>query len=360
MSLPTHGFAPLGRLLLTLAGGIAVLAGLRAAASIIGPIIIALIITVAWSPGSEWLRKRGWHPSVAALTGIALGVIGMALFVALVWSSMLQLQENLPGYQPRIAALQDLIKEKVADLPFDTSRLFASDLLNPGALVGYALKIVQEFTQTAGNLFLLVLLMAFMMLEAVRYPQKIKDALSGSPETIERLSQFSASIRSYVTINAIFGLAAAVLNTTVLLIMGVDFAIFWGVLSFLLSFLPNIGFIIALVPPTLLALIQFGFTRAIIVLVSYVIINFLMDNVIKPRFVGERLDLSPLFIVLSLVFWGWLLGPMGALAAVPLSIGARFLFESFEESRWLAYVMSDAGQKPVVVDLIPDDAEDFR
>ena len=353
-----RGFSPISRLVLTGAGAIAVLAGMRAAASIIGPILIALIITIAWSPGSEWLRKRGWKPSVAALTGIALGVIGLALFIVLVWTSLIQLQEKIPGYQPRIAALQDLVRDKVADLPIDTSRLFASDLVSPGAIVGYALKIVQRFTQTAGNLFLLVLLMAFMMLEAVRYPQKLREALSGSPETIERLGQFGASIRSYVTINAVFGLAAAVLDIILLLAVGVDFAIFWGVLSFLLSFLPNIGFIIALTPPTMLALIEFGFTRALIVLAGYILINFVMDNIIKPRFVGGRLDLSPLVVVLSLLFWGWLLGPMGALAAVPLSIGARFLFESFEESRWLAHLMSDAGPRPAVVEALQDQDQD--
>lgn len=354
----TSGFAPLARLLLTVAGAVAVLAGMRAAAAIIGPILIAMIITVAWSPGSEWLRNRGWHPGIAALTGIALGVLSVALFVALVWTSLMQLQENLPGYQPRIAAIQELVRNKVADLPLDTSRLFASDLARPDALVGYALKIVQRFTQTAGNLFLLVLLMAFMMLEAVRYPQKLRDALSGSPETIARLGEFSASIRSYVTINAIFGLVAALFDTVLLLSLGVDFAVLWGVLSFLLSFLPNIGFMIALTPPTLLALIQFGFTRALVVLAGYILINFIMDNVVKPRFVGVRLDLAPLVIVLSLVFWGWLLGPMGALAAVPLSIGSRFLFESFEESRWLAHLMSDAGPEPVVVASGNDDDEE--
>jgi predicted PurR-regulated permease PerM len=353
-----HGLSSIGRFLLTIAAGIAVLAGMRAASPIIGPILIAMIITVAWSPGSEWLRKRGWPASIAALTGIALGVMVLALFVVLVWTSLIQLQDNLPGYQPRIAALQQLIRDKVQDLPFDTSRMFTNDLVSPGAIVGYALKIVQQFTQTAGNLVILVILMAFMMLEAVRYPEKLHEALSGSPDTIERMRQFGASIRSYVTINATFGLAAAILDTTLLIALGVDFAVFWGVLSFLLSFLPNVGFIIALVPPTLLALIQFGFTRALLVLASYVLINFAMDNVIKPRFVGGKLDLSPLVVVVSLLFWGWLLGPMGALAAVPLSIGARFLFESFEESRWLAHLMSDAGPKPVAIPPIPDDDEE--
>jgi AI-2 transport protein TqsA len=348
-----RGFTPLSKLLLTLAAAIAVLAGVRVASPIIGPVLIAFIITVAWSPGSDWLRRRGWHPSAAALTGIALGVIGIALFVGLVWSSLIQLQENLPGYQPRIAALQQLIREKVADLPFDSSRILSSDVVSPGSIVGYALKVVQNVSQTAGNLLVLVLLMAFMMLEAVRYPQKLREAFASSPEVLRRFSEFGDSIRSYVGLNAVFGLGAALLDTVLLLSFGVDYAILWGVLSFLLSFIPNVGFIIALTPPTLLALIQFGFGRAIAVLAGYIVINFIVDNIIKPRFVGERFDLSPLVVVVSLLFWGWLIGPMGALAAVPLSIGAKFLFESFEDSRWIAHLMSDAGPKPVVVNAPP-------
>ena len=111
------------------------------------------------------------------------------------------------------------------------------------------------------------------------------------------------------------------------------------------------GFMIALVPPTLMAVVEYGFTRGLIVVIAYTVINFIVDNVIKPRFVGSTLDLSPLIVVVSLVFWGWLLGPMGALVAVPLSIGVKFFFESFEESMWLAHLMSDAGPKPVVLDV---------
>jgi AI-2 transport protein TqsA len=344
----TVGLSRLGRLLLTAGSAVAVLAGMRIAAPIIGPVLVALIITIAWSPGSDWLRKRGWNANAAALTGIALGIIGMALFVVLVWTSLIQLQQNLPGYQPRIEALQLVLREKLADLPIDTSRIFSSEVLNPASLVGYALRIVQNITQAAGNLFLLVLLMAFMMLEAIRYPQKLHESLSDSPAAVERFAEFGAGIRSYVGINAVFGLAAAALDTVLLLSLGVDFAILWGVLSFLLSFVPNIGFMIALAPPTLLALVQFGFGRAAGVFAGYVIINFIVDNIVKPRFVGGRLDLAPLVVVLSLVFWGWLIGPIGALTAVPLSIGLRFLLESFEESKWLAHLMSDSGPRPVI------------
>lgn len=354
----TSVLSPLGRILLTVASGVAVLAGMRAAAPIIGPVIIALIITIAWSPGSAWLRGKGWHPSVAALTGIVLGVIGMGLFVALVWSSLIQLQDNLPTYQPRVEALQQTISARLSDLPIDSSRLFSGEMLRPSALVGYAVGFVRKLTSAVGNLFFLVLLMAFMMLEAVRYPQKLRDALASSSTGVEQFNRFSARIREYVVINSIFGLIAAAINTVLLFVLGIDYAILWGVLSFLLSFVPNIGFAIALVPPALLALVQFGFARAGIVIAGYTLINFLVDNVFKPRFVGESLDLSALVVVLSLLFWGWLLGPIGALIAIPLSIAAKFLFEAFDESRWLAHLMSDQGVTPE--ELVTGDVEETK
>ena len=343
---------PLGRLLLTLASVVAVLAGMRAAAPVIGPVFIALLITIAWSPGSVRLRRHGWHPTVAALTGIVLGVIAMTVFVALVWMSLVQLQDRLPEYQPRVTAIQQTITEQLAALPIDTSRLFSSETLQPGALVGYALRAIRRLTETAGNLALLVLIMAFMMIEAVRYPEKLRDALASSSAAVDRANRFGASMRSYVVINAIFGLVAAVANTTLLLALGVDFAILWGVVSFLLSFVPNVGFLIALVPPAVLALVQFGFGRAGMVIAGYVVINFAVDTVIKPRFVGESLDLTPIAVVISLIFWGWLLGPVGALLAVPLSIAARFLLESFDESRWLAHLMSDKDPSPAAAAVV--------
>jgi predicted PurR-regulated permease PerM len=340
---------PLARLLLTLASAIAVLAGMRAAAPVIGPVFIALLITVAWSPASNRLRGRGWHPTVAALMGIVLGVIVVALFVALVWSSLVQLQTRLDeDYQPRVAAIQQAIVAWLAEHRIDSSRLFSSETLQPGAIVGWAVRFVRRLTETAGNLAVLVLLMAFMMIEAVRYPEKLREALASSSTAVERANRFGSGLRSYVVINSIFGLIAAVVNTALLFALGVDFAILWGVVSFLLSFVPNVGFVIALVPPALLALVQFGFARAGMVVLGYLVINFLVDTVIKPRFVGESLDLTPIVVVISLIFWGWLLGPIGALLAVPLSIAAKFLFESFEESRWLAHLMSDRDPKPLL------------
>jgi len=340
------GFSPIGRMLVITAAAVAILAGMRAAGPILGPIFVALVITIAWNPGAEWLRKRGFNATVAALAGIVVGVAVVGLVVALVWVSVIQLQDKLPTYQPRIAALQEMLTEKLRVLPIDTSGLLTSDAVKPASLVGYALRFIRQLTQTAGDLVVLVLLMAFMMLEAINFPAKLRSAFASSPATLQSFKGLGESIESYVVINALFGLGAAIVNTTLLLLLGVDFAFLWGVLSFLLSFVPNIGFIIALVPPTLLALIEFGFTRASIVLGGYILINFVSDNVIKPKFVGETIGLSPLVVVLSLLFWAWLLGPLGALVAVPLSIGVKFLFESFEDSKWIARLMSDHAALP--------------
>jgi len=339
--------SPFGRFMLIGACAVAMLAGMRVAAPVIGPVLIALLMTIAWSPGSRWLRERGWPATLAALTGVLLGVAMIALIVLLIWSSAQQLQDALPAYQARLSALRDSVTELLARLPFDTSGLASADALQPGALVERALAVVRGLSSTAGGFSLLILVMAFLMIESVRYPQKLFAAISIHADaehagaTATHVEQFVRSMRSYIALNTVFGLIAGVANTILLLALGVDFALLWGVLSFLLSFLPNIGFFLALVPPALLALLQFGLPRALMVTVGFIVINFLVDTVIKPRFIGESLDLSPAVVVLSLVFWGWLLGPVGALLAVPLSIAVKFLFDSFTEVRWLAYLMSD-------------------
>jgi AI-2 transport protein TqsA len=337
----THG--TLTRLLVTLAAAVLVLAGLRAAASVIGPVAIALLITIAWSPASQWLQQRGWHPILASLTGIVVGVTVVALLVVLIYSSLLQLESELPAYQERIGTLRDSVSDLLARLPFnvDTSQLASAEALQPEAIVGYVVGFIGGLTSTAGNLAILLLIMVFMMIEAVRYPQKLRTAFRASEASASRLDGFVTSMRSYVVINTIFGLIAAVANTLLLLALGVDLAILWGVLSFLLSFLPNIGVVLSVAPPALLALLQFGVGRALLVVAGFFVINLVVDNVIKPRYVGESLDLSPAVVVVSLVFWGWLLGPIGALLAVPFSIAARLLFDSHEESRWIGHLMSD-------------------
>ena len=146
-------------------------------------------------------------------------------------------------------------------------------------------------------------------------------------------------------INAGVGALAAVLNTILLAVVGVEGAVLWGVLSFFLSFIPSIGFLISVIPPAIMALVQFGWQTALIVVVLYIIINFLVDNVIKPKFIQEGVNISASVTFVSLIVWGWVLGPIGAILAVPMAIIIQSVFANREETRWVAYLMG-SGEEP--------------
>ena len=154
-------------------------------------------------------------------------------------------------------------------------------------------------------------------------------------------------------ISASAGLAAAVVNVILLAIIGVDFALLWGVLSFFMSFVPKIGFFLSLVPPAIMALIQFGLPQMLIVIVAYIVINNVIDNVIVPQFIQESVNISPTVTYLSLVLWAWVLGPIGAILAVPLAITLQAILASREETRWLAYMMG-SGKEPFESGAEPD------
>jgi len=164
--------------------------------------------------------------------------------------------------------------------------------------------------------------------------------LGSDNRLLGELQDINFGVRQYIVIKSWTGLLAAAANTVVLFALGVDFALLWGLLAFLLNYIPSVGFIIALVPPFILALVQYGIGKALIVLAAYIIITVITDNIIAPRAMGRGLDLSPLAVFVSLVFWAWVLGLVGALMAVPLLLMTKIFLARFDETRWLAAAIS--------------------
>jgi predicted PurR-regulated permease PerM len=160
-----------------------------------------------------------------------------------------------------------------------------------------------------------------------------------------------------MTINVGVGVLAALLNYILLLIVGVEFAVLWAILSFFLSFVPNVGFVLSFVPPAIMALLQFGPLEAGIVVAGYYVVNILVDSVIKPRFIRDELDLSPAVTFFSLLVWGWVLGPIGAILSIPMTMFVQALLESREQTRWMAYLLGD-GSKPYESTAEGDSAEE--
>jgi predicted PurR-regulated permease PerM len=189
-----------------------------------------------------------------------------------------------------------------------------------------------------------------MLLEALGFPAKVRHALPPDNPLKARMTHYGRDVRRYIWITTWVGMLAALVEVFLLLALNVDFALLWGILSWLMSYIPSIGYILALIPPLVLALLQHGWQTALIVLVGYFVINFVTDQFVKPRFYGEGLNISILWVFLSLVFWGWLLGPVGALLGIPLTMMVkRVLLEGSEDTQWLAGMM-EIGRAPPLED----------
>ena len=199
---------------------------------------------------------------------------------------------------------------------------------------------ISGLLDASNNLLLMLFLLVYLCADAERLPARVGAALGPDHPLFARVKQLNDGLRDYMLINGAIGIVVALARTVLLLAMGVDFALLWGVWSLLLTYVPTVGYPLALLPPMLIAFIQHGWQSAALVLVGYSLINVLAYNVLMPRCQGKSLDLSPFVVVVSLIFWGIVLGAMGALLAVPLTLALRSVLESSEHTRWLADLMA--------------------
>ena len=197
---------------------------------------------------------------------------------------------------------------------------------------------------------LILLTMTFILLEWSGFREKTRVAFAHSEEQLARFAEISDNIKKYLMLKTLISLATGVLVTVWLIILQVDFPLLWGTLAFVLNFIPNIGSLIAAVPPVLLAFLQMGFSGAVFTALGYLVVNFILANLIEPRVMGEGVGLSTLVVFLSLVFWGWVLGPIGMLLSVPLTMISRILLDAVDETRWIAVLMGPRQPESVPVE----------
>jgi predicted PurR-regulated permease PerM len=214
------------------------------------------------------------------------------------------------------------------------------DYFDPSAAMKIAANTLSSLGTALTNGFLILLTVVFILLEASSMPEKLKHALPRSTSSLDNFTRITYSVQRYLAMKTLLSAITGLTITVGMLILEVDYAILWGLLAFLLNYIPNIGSIIAAVPAVLLALIQHGIITAIIVAGIYVGVNVVIGNMVEPRFMGNRLGLSPLVVFVSLVFWGWILGPVGMLLSVPLTMILKIALETTDEWRWLAVLLS--------------------
>jgi predicted PurR-regulated permease PerM len=297
-----------------------IVAGLRAAAPIVGPLLLAMLLTASIAPVVLWQLRRGSSKTRAIVLTILGVIIASILIGSLVGLSVARLAQNLPTYEIKLVELRDSLVSFLAARGIEVSDWKTLEAFRPERLVQYAASFVRAIASAFSNAILVLLLIIFIVMETADLRLKHDKGLLPADSWWGRFFESGGDVRKYIFITTGTGLLGAIANFILLLIVGVDAPALWAFLSFLFNYIPNFGFIFSVIPPALLALLEFGITRAVIVVVGFILINAVVENVLKPRFIGQELELSLLEIFLSLIFWGWVLGAIGAILAVPLTI----------------------------------------
>lgn len=338
MSLPIEP-AALRNMLFVCAALVVILAGVQAASVILVPFLLATFIAIVCSPLIHWLM--GWRlPHWAALSVVLIVIILLGFLLAgLVGQSLTDLTRLQPQYRQQLGGQLGWIVEKLAVFNIHLDRQQLMDYLDPGALMSMTIRLLSGLGGVMGNLFLILLTVVFMLLEASSISGKIHLALHDPEMKLRQIDRFLAAVNRYLAIKTLVSLGTGLAVGVLLWALDVRYFVLWSVLAFLLNYIPNIGSIIAALPVIAQVVVFQGPMTALLVAAGYMVINTVVGSVIEPRWMGRDLGLSTLVVFLSLIFWGWLLGTVGMLLSVPLTIIVKIALESTDEGRWLAVLL---------------------
>jgi len=334
-----------GNVLISLAAFVIVVAGMKAAAPLLVPFLLALFITVIIASPFGWLQDKGLPAGLALLMVMVVFIVLVLLVGALIGSSLDDFSRTFPAYQARLQESTADLVQWLGGMGIVISNEAVTEYMNPGKAMELASGMLSSLGGILTNSFLILVTVIFLLLEASSFPGKWRAAANNADVTLSHFSTATQNINHYMGIKTLTSLATGVTVAIGLWVIGVDYPMLWGVLAFLFNFVPNIGSIIAAVPAVLLALVQLGVTQALLAAGVYLVVNVLIGTFAEPRFMGRGLDLSTLVVFLSLVFWGWVLGPVGMLLSVPLTIVVKIALDSNGDTRWMAVLL---GSAPVI------------
>lgn len=326
--------------LLIVAALFVVLAGLKVAANILVPFLLSLFIAIICYPLVRKIESFK-VPKPLAIIAVVLVFVTVAIYlVSLVGRSLLELSQLLPGYLEQLRGQITWVVDELAKYNIVISRELITEYFNPSVAVRLVADILSSLGDVMKNLFLVIITVVFMLFEAPSLAKKVYLALDEPEVKMQQIERFLSSVNNYLAIKTLVSIATGVLVSVMLWAVGLDFYLLWGVLAFLLNYIPNIGSIIAAIPAILLAVLQFGFAPAGFITLGYLAINAVMASLIETRYLGRGLGLSTLVVFLSLVFWGWLLGGVGMLLSVLLTMVIKIGLENSQDGKWLAILLS--------------------
>jgi len=261
-------------------------------------------------------------------------------------SSLNLFLNSLPFYQQRLQLEAQHFVDWLANKGLDLGEDFLLKQFNAGGAMSLLGNLLTSLGGLVSNGFLILLTTVFLLLEASHLPEKVRFGGRSPEKTLQSFGEFAQKVKDYAAIKTLISLGTGALVTIWVAFWGLDFPLLWGLLAFMMNYIPTFGSIFASVPAILIALVQYDLTTAAIVAAGYVFINFIIGSVLEPRFMGRGLGLSTLVVFLSLIVWAWIFGPVGMLLSVPLTITLKIALESSESTRWVAVLLGPAAMPP--------------
>jgi AI-2 transport protein TqsA len=340
------------KFVLGLAAFIIIVAGLRLAQPLLVPLALAAFLTVTSMPVLNWLREIR-VPNIFAIPMVLLLIIALLAAIGFIaTNSILEIREAVPVYIDRFSIMYDRAVGWLVEHRVIVPGAVEDVLLGPASLMNLVTALLRGLAGFMSTAFLVALITLFLLAETSGVPRKLR-ALPGQEDSdLHRFGLIMAEIQRYLAIKTLTSLSTGVLVGLWAVIIGLDFPLFWGLTAFLLNYIPTIGSLVAAVPAVLLALVQLGPGGAMLTATGYLVVNTTIGNLIEPAVMGRGLGLSPFVILVALLFWGFVWGPVGMLLALPLTMVFKILIENSRQFAWVGVLMGPSADARAEVHVV--------
>ncbi len=330
---------------LGLAAFVIIIAGVKTASSIMVLFLLSIFIATVSAPAMFWLEKLKMPRIFAFFIVLSAVIIVLFGFGYILSSSVDSFLSNTPQYQAKIIEVIDSVSDFLNKIGIEVSRTNLENMLNPSSLLGYAGIFLKSFTAVISNSFIIFLGVTFMLFEISSFKTKITLLSNNGITKDNPFEAFSHKLNRYLAIKTVISFITGILVSFGLTIIGVDFALLLGLIAFLLNYIPSFGSILAAIPAILVSLIGVDIDSVFLVICLYLTINIIMGNIIEPHYMGRNLGLSVVVVFFSLIFWGWVLGPVGMFLAVPISMTIKIALESHPSTKPIAILLSSIDKR---------------
>ena len=335
---------------LNIAAFIIIIAGVMYAESLIAQLLMAFFVSIICAQPISWLQKKK-VPQVLAITIVFVLIITVFIgFGELIGSSLSSFSEDAPKYEQNLREMGAAIFQFADNNGVKISTDEMTKLFDPSKVMGLTAGFLGQLGGFMGNAFTIFFLVLFLLMELDSFPIKTRAIIKGSGGSLAFLNTIGDSIRHYLSIKTMTSLLTGTLIWISLAIIGVDYAIIWALIAFLLNYIPNIGSIIAAIPAVLFALVQLGFGGVIWTTGVFVAVNMIVGNVVEPKLMGKGMGLSTFIVFVSLVFWGFILGTVGMFLSVPLTMTIKIMLEQNPKTSWIAILLGTQGEAEAIID----------